>query len=428
MTIDSTKILTEKLTLARELSILRPEVEYLRSQMASQHSLLADKSSLQRQLGTCQVELETERNSIQRLLAREDRLKTQDSLHESRLQDLQAELATEKLERQKAERQAQQESTEWENQIIILESRAKTFKNKFKATYEKLQEEQQKKFNSATSTIANANSAIAAGGGREAASKNPGKRKVASLDSDKEIGTPGVLLALKKSKRASTLPGDKSMFSITPFLNRTGSLAPASPISGRSDSGEDERSDRAVAHPDAPQYPNEGSPATEPREILPIPSTSEDARVSTTKCLGRVRPGKVGVGAVPKRKKPLNVPHLEQVPEEGNNEEGGTFNTARPKVVDDVHTGSSNSDDINLKKRKRKFLKGFPAGTIFDEDEEEVSKGGRGPLRGVRDFRALGRAKLDGARLCDRAQSSQAKEEFGAFSPLKRDRKAIWIS
>ena len=419
---DSTKLLTEKLTLARELSTLRPEVEHLRSQVASQHSLLTEKLSLQRQFTTCQVELETERRSTQRLLAKEGRLQAQDSLYEGRLEEIQGELAKERRERQKMERQAQKISTEWENQKITFESRLETLKNRLQSANDQLQEKQRKGQSAPPFTEVTKGSA-AVGGVRENAGRNPRKRNITQVDPDKVIGTPGTLSASKKSKRASTLPGDKSTFSITPFLNRTVSLAPDSLVNEQSHSGEEEGSGTVTDLLDVLQNPNGASSATEPCKAQAVVGCSEDGRKRNLGLKGRTKPGKTSIGIPPTRKKPLNAPPLERVTEEGHDEESETLTIAQPKVTDHEHMDDTVSDDIDAKKRKRKRLGGGPVRTLFDEEEGEVPKGGRGLLVGARKFGAPGRVTFGGPKFGERARLGLAHDALSTFSPLKRDRR-----
>jgi hypothetical protein len=63
---DSAKLLSEKLSLTRELTLLKPEVEHLRSQLAHQKEVLAEKLALERQLNALEVELANEKRSAQR--------------------------------------------------------------------------------------------------------------------------------------------------------------------------------------------------------------------------------------------------------------------------------------------------------------------------------------------------------------------------
>ena len=103
ITSDSNKILSDKLALARELSSLRPEVEHLRAQVESNQGLLAEKLSLQRQLNTAQVELENEKRTAARALAKQGRKMDQDDELRSELEELRKELAKEKKDSLKAE-------------------------------------------------------------------------------------------------------------------------------------------------------------------------------------------------------------------------------------------------------------------------------------------------------------------------------------
>ncbi|KAI9732869.1 MAG: hypothetical protein M1834_003809 [Cirrosporium novae-zelandiae] len=111
---DSAKLLTEKLTLARELSNIKPELEHLRTQAASVQSLLSEKLSLQRQLSSMQVELETEKRASERARARMDKNNKNDAKLEEELEEIRKELAKEKRERQKIEKDLETQSTELE--------------------------------------------------------------------------------------------------------------------------------------------------------------------------------------------------------------------------------------------------------------------------------------------------------------------------
>lgn len=282
VTTDSTKLLTEKLALSREISTLKPEVEYLRTQVESNQGLLSEKLSLQQQLNTIQAELENEKRTSARALAKQGKSDEQDAElqaeieslqkelskekrerekaekavdraekatqkaqtdletqkqatehalskeqkdtkndeHDAQLEELRQELAKEKRERQKAEKESQKTRTEMEDQKAVLDDRLNAFRAKLKSTKEKLKETE--------TELQKAQAAAAASKPfTEQATRNTRKRMAASVDPDATIGTPGDGLPAKRTKRGSlTLPGDKSTFSITPFLNRTASVAP----------------------------------------------------------------------------------------------------------------------------------------------------------------------------------------------------------
>jgi hypothetical protein len=226
---DSTQLLTEKLALSRELAALKPEVEHLRSQVATNQTLLAEKLSLQRQLSTLQVELETEKRAARRLSVKSVGRIGQDDKSEAQIETLQAEVAKERKERQRAEREKQQLSSEFEGKKTVLESRLDAFRNKLRTTKEQFKEMQLE--------LAQARETIKTQAAQRGTKNSTGttvharKRTIAQADDDTAIGTPGILPATKRAKRGpSAVPGEKSTFSITPFLNRTTSIAPESPV------------------------------------------------------------------------------------------------------------------------------------------------------------------------------------------------------
>lgn len=422
VTMNSTKLLTEKLTLARELSTLRPEVEHLRTQAASQQSLLAEKLSFQRQLSTCQVELETERRSTQRNLAKEGRLQAQDSIYESKLEQLQAEVAKERSERQKVERQVQKTMSELENENATFESRLDSLKNKLRLAKDQLKEEQTKKLNVHTTAQATAGSLDAIGVGKTTA-RNSRKRNAAQMDSDTMIGTPGLPPVTKKSKRGSTLPGDKSTFSITPFLNRTASVGPDSPIGEPSNSDRDEELQKINDPPNGLQSLKGSSSAADSHKAPITNYASKYAPVRKSGLTGKSKSANTDIGAPLNRKKPQTTPSLEQVAEE-NDEETGSVAIARPTVAENAISDDTASGDVEVKRRKRKILGEGPSETLFDEDDGEAFKGDRELLGGARNLGTVGRLTLGGPKLGARVRLRPAKGEFGTISPLKRDRKA----
>lgn len=105
---DSTKILTEKLALSREVSVLKPEMEHLRSQVAHQQSILAEKLALQRQVGTLEVELETERRALSRATEKNNDHSKEIELQQ-KIEALQKDLSEEKREREKAKKDMDKE-------------------------------------------------------------------------------------------------------------------------------------------------------------------------------------------------------------------------------------------------------------------------------------------------------------------------------
>ncbi|KAL8828234.1 MAG: hypothetical protein Q9191_002704 [Dirinaria sp. TL-2023a] len=421
-TMDSTKLLTEKLTLARELSTLKPEIDHLRSQAASNQSLLSEKLSLQRQLSALQVELELEKRTTQRAMAKEGKFQAEGTKTATQLENLQAEFAKERRERQRVERESQKASSDWETKRTTLESRLDAFRTKLKSTKDQLQETQ--------TELQAARSASHADAGRsnpnnftKNAGKDARKRIASRMDDDTMIGTPGDSRPAKKTKRGSVLPGDKSTFSITPFLNRATSVALESP-SQESDGPNTERDADAgdATEPEAGKG-NEG-PASSSIAQSPTrkhkATTSQKATVKPS-ILDNARPGKTNLKA-PQGRKPKPAPVLEQVAEETNDENAAPI-VKQLKVSATEASVGNDTEKGEVKKRKRKLLGGGLGKTLFDDDEAETVQGDRRTNGGSRAAGTLGRVTLGAPNAGPRLGLSGGMSGFGNFSPLKKDRK-----
>ena len=408
---DSTKLLTEKLTLARELSALKPEVDHLRSQASSSQSLLAEKLSLQRQLSTLQVELENEKRSTQRLATKEGKLRTDDAKLEARLEEVQAELAKEKREKQNADREAQKSSAVLENKITMYESRLDAFRGKLKSTKESLKEMQIELQKSQAAIAQPAPAAVQSA----PMARITRKRTASEMDADTMIGTPGDLPAAKKNKAKSIMPGEKSTFSITPFLNRTASLAPESPPQVEDKSNDEEDSRTQTQSPSRSRRSHElfrpaGQRATQK-------TAAEDERNAGKKGSGLIAVKGNKPPARPPSRKAMAAPKLAQVDEE----EASPFVTSHEAASRTIESkGISDKaihDGPERKKAKRKILGGRLGKTLFDEDDADTMKGDR-RLGAARCISTLGKGVLGGAR-----DNAGPLGGFGPFSPLKRDRR-----
>ncbi|TID22373.1 GTPase-activating protein [Venturia nashicola] len=586
---DSAKVLREKLALARELGNLKPEVEHLRSQVASNQVLLAEKLSLQRQLGTIQVELENAKRTAERAFAKSGKsgeqhaqyeaqievlqkelreakqtakdhseevealkqeLKTikkaakraeaKDSASEeaeikltsqveelrkeliaekkerqqaekaatrlvstaeavdktkaqldevrkelaaekkerqraekaalkdtfagevnekvkAQLEELRKELATEKKERQRAEKAIEKETAAGEAQRATLEDKLATFRTKLKATKEKLKEKEVELQKAELAAATNSEGATKA--------KNPRKRPIAQMDPDAAIGTPGDAVAAKRGKRSfSVAPGDKSTFSITPFLNRTMSLAPEGPDS------DEEQVEKEVAPAIESEAEAEASP------IIPTKKARKEKAPPKPhiKPLAPASTDKQNTKPKPKRSKSV-VPTLEKVIEEEENasqKRPTPIPTEEAEIEDNDHhpprptqaakykeTTTTTKVALTLKpktnslkdkprkslmsfatftdeqapekKKKRKLLGNSSSGlgkTLFDEDDDDKVAAKPVPGRGL--FKARGLAGGAGAFGPKKGlvQKVVLQDEGFQFSPLKKDRKAMALA
>lgn len=417
---DSTKLLTEKLALARELSSLKPEVDHLRSQTLSYQAVLAEKLSLQRQISSLQVELETEKRATQRAVAREGKYQAEDARSAAQMESLQADLAKERKERLRIEREAQKLTADFKTRTVNLESRLDSLKTQLKATKDHLRENQ--------SELQKARAASGVGASRSTSNiamdevvREPRKRVASRMDDDTIIGTPGDMRAAKKTKKGSTMLGDKSAFSITPFLNRTASFALDSP---------DEQNDanRADDHVDPPDHRVATAKDHEGLSTRPLgrSKTSKGRivpqKVQKANAFENSKPEKANANVQPVHK-PKKTSALEQVAEEEHDENAAPKTSqTKPNAAGSADIAEDTIENAEVKKRKRKLVGSGLTKTLFDDEEREAVTG---DIAGNSVFGTLGRIALEGPKVNQRFGSAgTAKNGFGSFSPLKKDKKA----
>ena len=367
---------------------------------------------MQRHLSALQVELENEKRSTQRLAAKEGKFHTEDSKLEARLEAVQAELTKEKREKQNADREAQKSSAVLEKKILMYESRLDAFRGKLKSTKESLKETQAELQRSQAVNVRPASTAVQPA----SMARNPRKRTASEMDADTMIGTPGHPPAAKKDTAKSIMPGEKSMFSITPFLNRTASLGLENPYQVEGKSNDEENAGNM------PQSPSKSR------------NTCDLSKAALTKTAQKTKPPIVGEAGgkrtnlvaekdkkIPTRhppRKAMAAPKLAQVDEE----EASPLVTSQEAACEAIESKANPSEMVNdgpeKRKVKRKILGSGSGKTLFDEDDADALKGDR-RIGAARGFTTLGKGGLSGPKL-----SAGALGGFGPFSPLKKDRRA----
>ncbi|KAL8694272.1 MAG: hypothetical protein Q9218_001040 [Villophora microphyllina] len=406
VTMNSTKLLTEKLALARELSTLRPEIDHFRSQVASHQSLLAEKLSLEHQLSTVRLELESEKKSMQRILTKDGKARAEDAKVDTQLQTVKADLLRERRERQKLERENQEASHTWDAQKMALESRLETFRSKLRTTKNSLKDAQQELQDARSTARVNGNDRADAQRGRSTA-ENARKRNATQMLSDSMIGTPGDMVDDRRTKRPSTLPGDKSTFSITPYLNRTASVAPESPQEDGIQVHDAVKVDKATVSAQdtikktmtvSPAVNAEKTQSNQPNKAGPRKNLTVKAKVVQGRKTGTV---------------------LEQVAEVEDNEDDMIEANLRREIEHTAGDDTALGDNEVGRKKKRRLFGGGPSKTLFDEDEPETIV----PGVKARAFGSLSKGLTGGPKNRSLLTASLASgNKFGAFSPLKRDR------
>jgi hypothetical protein len=543
---DSTAVLTEKLALARELSVLKPELEHLKLQAATVEQLTAEKLDLQHQLTNAQCEIEKSKREAQRALAKRrntvfeiaqeeqvDDLKRQlqkekrareraeealeqaqgdmdtadirkelaqekklrekaeeeleaargntqiedvrkDLLKEKkakqRLEDvvenlqaelekaektaaravkradgiasaddqaeeLRQELAKEKKDRQRAEKNGETAAEDAEAQRAALEERLGRFREKLRSTKDKLKEMEAEL--AAAREVAEVAAAAppppqpVAKAAAPKATKATKKRAAAAIEPEESaLGTPGDGPAAKKRgrKAQAAAVGDKSTFSITPFLNRT----------MNADMEEEEQS----------EVEEEASPVAQKSIKQPLaPATSSKANAQPKKTAAQRKTKAPVLEMVTEETEDVHSQGQENAPKaksgamklktktaDGPDETREPSKKKRPRksLVDFDTFRASEEKSTTMQKKKRKL--GGLGKTLMDEEEDSqpAAKAGfsaRG-MFGAKGFSALAGPKkgssMFGKSGIGKSVLMSAADGSGfQFSPLKRSRKNL---
>lgn len=352
---------------------------------------------MERQLNSLELQLENEKHSHERTRVKISEQATQITKLSSNIDELQNELAKEQRTNQQRARDDRQQDVGWEKERSVLEGKIETLRKQLRSTKEKLQEAQHDLQQRRSITHGNETDSAEAGS-RRVPLQRPGP-STESLGGGMTIATPGAVRVQEKPKRQSALPGDKSAFSITPFLNRTGPAPRDAPMSSDVDEDEVEQArnlaSTAVRKPSAARESNDGNSSPQP-----APKTQS----TTTKA--PVRAGKPATSKATREPKqqasrPVSKTSLEE-PEEP------------------LHDGPSEPGQTKAKKRK---LGAQRERSLFeDEDEDE--------MLGLRRPRKLGLGAGRQSVLAAPLSTASAGDLLGrggfgaprAFSPLKRDR------
>ncbi|KAJ5536806.1 hypothetical protein N7513_009992 [Penicillium frequentans] len=386
-------LLSEKLHLSRELFNLKSELDRSRAQNFSHQASVAGKQEMERLLNSLEVQLENEKHSHERTRAKNLQQETEISTLVAKVEELQGELTRELRAKQQYERDNRQQALEWENQRGALEGKIETLRKQLRSTKDKVQEAQHDLQQKRT-TVRNHVTEGTDPRSRMIPLQRPGPS--ADYQNGVTIATPGAVRVQEKVKRQSALPGDKSAFSITPFLNRTGAHQ-ASPSSSDLDNEEVNQAMADIHSPLRARITHDpsgldSSPMDQPDLIRRIDNGE--------KASSKIRQGK----ATNEPKRSIKRPD-EKLP---------------LREVDAYPDLSTDHGQIKTKKRK---LGAQRDRTLFEDDEEEVlerRKPGRKVGLGAGRISVLANAQVSGAPVGDRPPRALG---FGGFSPLKRDRK-----
>ena len=365
--------LAEKVGLDCEVTSLRSELQSLKSQAASHSIELAEKLALERNLSSLQQDLENLKRSTQVAEATQKISQLEDERLQNKLRSLQAEIEEERCQRLRTEELFQKASSDWESKKTTLESRSNTFRNKLRITMEQLKACQTELHNVQASRPSEPGP-LAGGPGRKGLAKASLKRDfVPQPDADSMIGTPGDMPAAKKTKRGFTLPGDKSTFSITPYLNRASSVALESPGSETDHNTGLRQKQQSYDHLDDQGEPDDA--------VVFAKSTAQNAQ-SKTRVIGNR--GKSSTKASLMRMS-RRSPSLEDVSElEENQNDPLLVDKPKHTVADALKRPKDSSllhetvrKGIEVQKRKRKVLTGRIRESVIEDARNSALGGGR---------------------------------------------------
>ncbi|KAH6968805.1 hypothetical protein DER45DRAFT_639047 [Fusarium avenaceum] len=438
---DSNKVLQEKLALSHKLDQIQPELNHLKTQLETHRAVVAQKQDLERQLSSVEVELENEKRSKQRMQSRNN---DSDQIREQ-FDETKKELESIKKEYSRELREARGECER-------LEARVEDTRNKLKKTQTDLKDTRAE-LESCRAELQEARKAVLESKPSKKSvsmKEQPfGKRRVQDMSlEDISIGTPGpdeatLRRPFKKRGIERALAGEKSTFSITPFLNRTKNI---------SDNMSDELSEihsptaKAVDVPESivPQT-GDGTEFGDSVSMEPIEEAAESGGEAeddaTTEEQEQPKPQKVrgrprkALDDAPTTKKNMPVQakkkakatkassKLDVLTEEVDVGEPEAEPTEKPKKRSGLSKSKPaaaalrlGAEDADARKKKRKVLGGGTK-SLFDDDDgdESVPKPAKIQMGAGRKLKA----PLGGVR-----------SAFGGatFSPLKKDRRGVGAS
>lgn len=529
------------------MALLKPEIDHLRSQVAHQKDVLAEKLALERQLNSLEVELANEKRATQKATQRqesednaiendlrqriadlekklmsekkasekarnahgkeqsgvEDDLRQQivdlekklaseqkatekaiktaqkvqsDTEEELRLQiaDLEKKLTDEKRATQKAKRSQnsddkdapgdlqkvsdlekqlaserqemdllrnsnEKEAAAARDQMEMLTQRVEDFKNKLRETRAELKEVRAEltQARTTTTTVALKDDGPKKSKAKPKASKKRGANEI-SVD-EMMLDTPGngegrAKRPLKKKGIEPSMVGEKSTFSITPFLNKSNTINVSETIEEEVEEPSilEGKGDSAVpiVEPEA-ETAEEILGDAEQRLAKPVAKALKMTKPKATEKKSR---GKAKGAVLTQSPTKANVAAVSSNEDDAADEpaaagkENLPANTALEVKTKAVEAATINADNAEPKKKKRK-LGATTKGTIFDQEEDagEIVA----PIPTVATVAA--KRKPVGLKTAARKGPVAALSKAGAFggktfSPLKRDRRGVGAS
>ncbi|KAI0383243.1 hypothetical protein F5Y04DRAFT_250917 [Hypomontagnella monticulosa] len=427
---------TRQLRLQDEDSTRELEADLRKKLQEAQRQLRQEKDDRER----LEEELQAAKLAAKKTQKSQSNSSEEDELR-SQIDELEAKLVSQEKENSRARQESRAAISEADTRNSQLEKKVEKLRTKLHETQEQLKQCQADLRKAQQSRPSTSDETTKINGRSQAVRKRKAQDMAVDDFGQIEIQTPGAedttkgKRAFKKRGIEPTLVGEKSMFSITPFLNRTKSIIEETP---KTDEGTVNDSILGAPEAEAVESTTATSAATANVEITEKETTSAPVEKEKPKTAPkpRGRPKKV-LGDAPSAKKnaqPIakkslkTKASLKNVVEEADEE--NQENQPKPAepaektmtvkfnfILPQDESTSSGLNGDQPKKKKRKVLGSTK--TLFDEEDGEAPPA-RKPAKvqlGVK--RALGKA----------APGVQRSAFAGAsFSPLKKERRGVGAS
>ncbi|KAH6608832.1 hypothetical protein Trco_002178 [Trichoderma cornu-damae] len=402
---DLKKALEENVVLAKELQQLRPEIELLRLQVTNYENMISEQGGLQRQQGHLDGELASKKHSKSKGLNGESK----DVIElQSRLDETTEKVAEGERQRERMRLDHQKELDEFQRQKHKLEERVSALEKQLKASQAELHD-MRKGLQASRSSLTEdtPGEGIASSQGPTARSRNADQSPTAEKER-----LPRKKPARKRATEQAMV-GEKSTFSITPFLNKTKdyTLDTASEATRLGLALDDMLAQAEHDNPSPLQMTNK--PDTKPTMTGKSRLKTLEAQSKSKEKGETTRETSLSKPTVPNQDTE-KVKSEDAKDEEDSKTFDSTKETAPPKRIK-IHetTTADRGFEFEQKKRKRKLLNKVN-NTIIEEDEAED---GAQPME-----TQPGRAR----KLKSSAGNAfNARSTGSTFSPLKRHRRGV---
>ncbi|KAK8150091.1 hypothetical protein G3M48_004144 [Beauveria asiatica] len=425
--------LHDNATLTRELDSLRQELEQLKLQLASHEAIVASNGELRRRINSMEVDLENEMRSKLRAQQMGDKGVISDL--RSKLQKCENKLNAEKEEKESLKQEltdSRRETEHQQEQVTKMRSKLKELQSTLKDAQMDLQQSQCElsKARETSTDLTKKPHPKAPKVRLPRVIMEPPISTVETCLDDMDIQTPGNenISDIRQHRRRAlehAQLGEKSKFSITPFLNKTRD-ATEYPDLDSDKSASDVDSEASPEQPHArrrgPSRTTTTAKARRPIAIHRKPSSSSRKNTAETRAVlskpvlnDPNSPAKYGTKKRAQLRKATDAVRANSDEENSGPDTASQKSEPKPlaSTTREVDEPKATGPEADGRKKKRKLL-GGGGKTIFDDDEVGNNDRPGNQLRVASAKR--GRAQLGSVANAFAAPGS-------TFSPLKRERR-----